>query len=60
MFDVSLRQECLPSIHQQQKLLMTGAMKQAFYVLQLPILELSEWLKTEIENNPALEMDCRI
>ncbi|MBS0604833.1 MAG: RNA polymerase factor sigma-54 [Verrucomicrobia bacterium] len=32
-------------------------MKQAFHVLQLPMLELSEWLKSEIENNPVLEVD---
>ncbi len=32
-------------------------MQQAFHVLQLPMLELAEWLNTEIENNPVLEID---
>jgi RNA polymerase sigma-54 factor len=50
MHEVSLRQQ------QQQKLMMTTAMQQAFLVLQLPLLELAEWVRSEIENNPILEM----
>ncbi len=56
-YDLSLKLEQNFGLHQQQKLLMTLAMKQGLAVMQLPILELCEWLKTEIENNPVLEMD---
>src|SRR5690349_20015140 len=56
MHDISLRQQSDVGIRQQQKLLMTMAMRQALYVMQLPILELSEWVKLQIENNPALEI----
>ena len=38
-------------------MLVNLAMKQAFHVLQLPLVELSEWLKLEIEANPVLEID---
>lgn len=40
----------------QQKLQMTTAMQQAVYVMQLPILELSDWLQSEVEKNPVLEL----
>jgi len=56
MYDICLRQDMAPGMCQQQKLLMTTAMQQAIYVMQLPILELSEWVKTEIENNPVLDV----
>ncbi len=39
-------------IKQQQML--TAGMQQALHVLQLPLIELSEWLKAEIEQNPLL------
>src|SRR5262249_36512831 len=38
-------------------LLINLAMRQAFHVLQLPMLELAEWMKMEIESNPVLEID---
>ena len=41
----SLRQTLIPSL----------AMQQAFFVLQLPQLELAEWLQCQIEQNPLLE-----
>jgi RNA polymerase sigma-54 factor len=41
----SLRQTLIPSL----------AMQQAFFVLQLPQLELAEWLHLQIEQNPLLE-----
>lgn len=44
-------------IQQHQQLLINLAMKQAFHVLQLPLLELSSWLQEEIESNPVLEID---
>jgi RNA polymerase sigma-54 factor len=54
---MQLIQENQVSLKQQQQLLINLAMKQAFHVLQLPLVELSEWLKVEIEANPALEVD---
>src|SRR3990167_7303603 len=41
---------------QSQQLRLSLAMRQAFYVLQMPLLELSEWLTLEIEQNPVLEL----
>ena len=52
-----LLQENQISQKQHQHLLINLAMKQAFHVLQLPALELAEWLKNEIESNPVLEVD---
>ena len=57
MSSISLIQEGQTALKQQQQLLVNLAMKQAFHVLQLPLLELSEWLKSEIESNPILEID---
>ncbi len=57
MKPLSLLQENKISINQHQQLLINLAMKQAFHVLQLPLLELSEWLNTEIEANPLLEIE---
>ncbi len=57
MCPLSLIQENQASLKQQQQLLINLAMRQAFHVLQLPVLELSEWLKMEIEANPILEID---
>lgn len=45
------------SLKQHQKLLVNLSMKQALHVLQLPLLELSEWLQGEIEANPILEIE---
>jgi RNA polymerase sigma-54 factor len=56
MYDICLKQDIAPRMCQQQRLLMTTSMQQAIYVMQLPILELSEWIKNEIENNPVLEI----
>lgn len=57
MRSISLSQENQTALKQQQQLLVNLAMKQAFHVMQLPLLELAEWLKGEIENNPVLEID---
>lgn len=43
------------NLKQNQKLIFSLAMKQALHVLQMPLLELSEWLNDQIELNPALE-----
>src|SRR5580692_2115184 len=53
---LQLQQTMDSGLHQQQKLLMTVAMQHAIHVMQLPIVELAEWLQTEVEKNPALEI----
>src|SRR3990172_2466217 len=57
MDPISIIQQPQTSLKQNQQLLMNLAMQQAFHVLQLPMLELSEWLNAEIESNPVLEID---
>ncbi len=57
MSSISIKQNPETAIKQSQNLLVSMAMQQAFHVLQLPALELSEWLKQEIEQNPVLELD---
>lgn len=57
MQTIAFLQENQTALKQQQQLLINLAMKQAFHVLQLPMLELSEWLHNEIESNPVLEID---
>ncbi|HSX11897.1 MAG TPA: RNA polymerase factor sigma-54 [Rhabdochlamydiaceae bacterium] len=42
-------------IRPQQAPLFSLAMRQAIEVLQMPLQELSQWLKLQIEQNPALE-----
>jgi len=43
------------AIRQTQALLLSPAMQQAFYVLQLPVLELGPWVEEQIASNPLLE-----
>src|SRR5690349_13759107 len=57
MNNISMLQENRTSLKQQQQLLINLAMTQAFHVMQLPLLELAEWLNSEIEKNPVLEID---
>ncbi len=52
-----LGQEIKTSLQQSQQLMMNLAMRQALHVLQLPQIELAEWLVQEIEANPILEID---
>ena len=52
-----MKQEAQLIGQQKQKLLLSMAMTQSFQILQLPVLELAEWLKTEIEQNPTLEWE---
>ncbi|MES2273187.1 MAG: RNA polymerase factor sigma-54 [Chlamydiota bacterium] len=42
---------------QDRRLIMTFALRQALEILQMPQLELGMWLRTEIEQNPLLELD---
>lgn len=57
MTNLFVNQEANNSQKQNQHLLLSLAMQQAFHVLQMPVLELSEWLRLEIEHNPLLELD---
>ncbi|HEX4839157.1 MAG TPA: hypothetical protein VFU89_01805, partial [Rhabdochlamydiaceae bacterium] len=41
----------------QQALVLTMAMQQALYVLQLPITDLIQWVQLQIEQNPLLQFD---
>ena len=52
---MQLKQDTSCKINQQTGLFMTFGMQQALHALQLPVLELADWVKTEIENNPLLE-----
>lgn len=51
----TIRQEFTPHLGQQQRQQLSFSMQQAIQVLQMPIVELSDWLKGEIEENPCLE-----
>jgi RNA polymerase sigma-54 factor len=42
---------------QNHSLALSPAMLQAFSVLQMPVAELEQWLKTQIEENPILEWE---
>lgn len=53
MHEIDLHQSLATKQH--QKLLATLAMQQAFLVLKLPILELSQWVENQIDANPILE-----
>lgn len=57
-FSPSLRQENRPSLHirQQQQLMMLPHMQQGLYLLQMPLIELSDVIDEEWANNPFL--DC--
>ncbi len=54
---ISIKQEALLGVHQHQRLQLSFAMQQAIHVLQMPSVELSLWLKEEIEENPCLEYE---
>ena len=41
----------------QGRLAMTFSLSQALKILQMPQIELAQWLLTEIERNPILELD---
>ena len=52
-----LKQEQSQNIKQLQRLIMTPQMQQALNLLQLPILELSALIESEIEQNPILAVE---
>jgi RNA polymerase sigma-54 factor len=41
----------------RQQLLMTTSMQQALRILQLPVFELAEWVREEVEKNPLLSYE---
>lgn len=41
----------------ERRLVMTFALRQALQLLQMPQLELAQWLQSEIDRNPLLEQD---
>lgn len=43
------------TVKQSQQLLLSLSMQKALFILQLPILELKEWLEEELSLNPVLE-----
>lgn len=48
------------SMQQQQRLVMTPELRQALAVLQLPILELGQYLEQEMHQNPLLELQTEL
>lgn len=44
------------TVKQDQQFIMNFAMKRAFTVLQMPLIELSEWIYSELEQNPIFEV----
>jgi len=46
------------NIKQDQRLIMSYAMKRAFHVLQLPTDELANFLEEEVEKNPVLHLNA--
>ncbi len=46
-----------PERRLERHLVMTFALRQALEILQMPHLDLAQWLQGEIEKNPLLEMD---
>ncbi len=47
------------NIRQEGRLIISPAMEQAFHVLAMPTLELTDWLEKEVGQNPLLEMRNR-
>lgn len=54
---VQLNQKQSPSLKQTQRLIMSPQMQQAIQMLQMPVLELSTIISSELEKNPILEID---
>lgn len=54
-YPFSLEQNLSPRLNQSGALMMTPQMQQAIHLLQLPLLELSQAIEEEVEQNPVLE-----
>ena len=52
------RVEIRQSQKQTQQLMLTQAMRQSLHILQLPLLELREYVTEAAAENPLLEVDC--
>lgn len=51
-----MEQEQRLDLKHTQKLILTPALQQSLKILQLPIMELKEYVKEELEQNPLLEL----
>lgn len=45
----------IQKVKTEQKLVLTFALRQALSILEMPLPELAEWLREQIEQNPALQ-----
>lgn len=52
---IDLQQTSSQNIQQLQRLIMSPAMQQAVYLMQLPAMELSAFIETSLEQNPLIE-----
>lgn len=52
-----MNQRLFLSVHPEGRQIMTFALRQSLEVLQMPQQELAQWLLTQIEDNPLLELD---
>jgi RNA polymerase sigma-54 factor len=52
-----LEQKTLLQNKQEQRLIITQEMKTALFILQMPILDLKNWLEEQISLNPILELN---
>ena len=50
--------EIRQSQKQTQQLMLTQAMRQSLHILQMPLLELREYVAEAAAENPLLEVDC--
>ncbi len=55
MADVRIDQRIEPGLRQAQRLMMLPQMQQAIQMLQAPVMELSQLIDVEIQQNPILE-----
>lgn len=52
---INLQQKASPHLQQMQRLIMSPAMQQAVHLMQLPALELGEFVETSLALNPIIE-----
>lgn len=53
---MEVRQKAAQSLKQQQRLIMSPQMQQAIHLLQMQVMELSDLLENELEQNPVIEI----
>lgn len=54
-YTLNLQQKSAQSLKQMQRMIMSRQMQQAIHLLQMPLLELSTAIESELEQNPVLE-----